>query len=195
MRKKGLIAKNLNDSELIECLKCKNPEVYKELVRRYSKRLSVYLYRLVGSKEESEDLLQNVFMKVYKHCADFNTSRKFSSWIYRIAHNEAVNYLKRKSKKHFVSWEDISTTKDKLETKSDAKSPLENWISKEKKKDVEEALEKIPEKYREVLELRYFQDKSYEEISKVLKKPVNTVGTLLNRAKNKLFEVVGEREK
>ncbi|MFA5777075.1 MAG: RNA polymerase sigma factor [Parcubacteria group bacterium] len=188
--------KKMSDSELIILLKCKNPIVHNELVNRYQKKLFIYLYRFIGNKEETEDLLQNVFLKVYKYCENFDTERKFSSWIYRIAHNEAVNCIKRKSIKKFISLEDFVSSKDRIETKSDAKSPMEVWISKELRNEMKDALKKLPEKYKEVLEMRYFQEKSYEEISKALKKPVNTIGTLINRAKGKLESVVGlSREK
>ena len=187
--------RKLGDSELIELLKCDDSRVHDEIVKRYQKRLFIYLYRFIGNKEETEDLLQNVFLKVFKYCDNFDTSRKFSSWIYRIAHNEAVNYIKRKSIKKFISLEDFVSSKDRIETKSDAQSPMEAWMSKELRKELEESLKELPKKYKEVLEMRYFQEKSYEEISKILKKPVNTVGTLINRAKKKLENVVKASEK
>jgi RNA polymerase sigma-70 factor, ECF subfamily len=190
MVKKGLHVKKLSDNELIELLKCKNPLVHDEIASRYQRKLFIYLYRFVGNKEETEDLLQNVFLKVFKYCENFDTKRKFSSWIYRIAHNEAVNYIKRKSIKKFISLEDFVSSKDRIETKTEAKSPMEVWMGKELRLEMEDALKKLPEKYREVLEMRYFSEKSYEEISKILKKPVNTVGTLINRAKKKLDDVV-----
>ena len=83
-------------------------------------------------------------------------------------------------------------SKDKLETSSEDKSPDEYWLSKETKKEVQDALDKLPSKYREVLVLRYFLDKTYEDIADILGKPVNTVGTLINRAKKKLLKVVKE---
>lgn len=182
--------KKMDDNDLIRMLKCKDPRVHDELMSRYQKKLFVYLYRFVGNKEEAEDLLQNVFFKVYKYCQNFDTKRKFSSWIYRIAHNEAVNYIKRKNIKKFISLEDFLSSKDRVETKSEAKSPMEVWISKELRKEMETALKELPDKYKEVLEMRYFSEKSYEEISEKLGKPVNTVGTLINRAKNKLEKIV-----
>lgn len=182
--------KKLSDGDLIRLLECKNPAVHNELVGRYQKKLFVYIYRFVGNKEEAEDLLQNVFFKVYKYCKDFDTNRKFSSWIYRIAHNEAVNYIKRKNIKKFISLEEFVSTKDRIETKTDAKSPMEVWLRKELRKEVEKAMKKLPGKYCEVLEMRYFSEKSYEEISRILKKPVNTVGTLVNRAKRKLENII-----
>jgi RNA polymerase sigma-70 factor, ECF subfamily len=189
-QEKWLEVKKSSDNELVKMIQRDDPRTYRELVKRYRNKMFAYLYRMVGNKDEVEDLLQNVFIKVYRNINRFDTERKFSSWIYRIAHNEAVNYLKKKGRKHFVSLEDIETTKDKLDTASLAKSPIDAWISKELKKEMLEALDKLPPKYKEVLILRYFLDKSYDEMSEILGKPVNTVGTLLNRAKNKLMQII-----
>ena len=180
----------LGDSELINVIHNQNKEAYKELFARYQKKLFTYIYHLVGSKEETEDILQNVFSKTYKSIDNFDTSRKFSSWIYRIAHNEAVNYLKRKSKRYTVSWEDITTSKDKLESASGEETPEDKIGHQEIVKEIDLAMLKIPLKYQEILKMRYFNEYSYEEISKILNKPLNTVGTLINRAKKKLLEVV-----
>lgn len=185
--------KDLGDSDLITMIQTQNRELYKELFARYQKKLFTYICHLVGSKEETEDILQNVFTKTYKNIERFDTSRKFSSWIYRIAHNEAVNFLKRKSKRYTVSWDDVTTSKDKLDTATNDEPPEEKWAHKEITKEIDEAMEKLPKKYKQVLQLRYFQEYSYDDISVVLGKPVNTVGTLINRAKKKLLEVVQQQ--
>ncbi|PJA86681.1 MAG: RNA polymerase sigma factor SigW, partial [Candidatus Moranbacteria bacterium CG_4_9_14_3_um_filter_42_9] len=150
--------------------------------------------RLVGNKEEAEDILQNVFVKAYRNIKTFDIERKFSSWIYRIAHNEAINFLKKKNKRIFVSWEDIVTSKDKLETKSEERSPIDIWIREESRLQIQEALGHLPEKYQKVLLLRYFSEKSYEEIGHLIGSPVNTVGTIINRAKKKLMVVINLME-
>jgi len=178
----------LTDNELVDLVREKKPERYAEIIERYQGKLFAYLYRLVGNREEAEDLLQDVFIKAYKNLRSYDSSRKFSSWVYRIAHNEAVNYIKRKSLKRFISWEDISSTKDKLESSSMEDGADDAWIRKEAINDVDQAINSLPIKYKQVLLLRYFSDKSYEEISEILGKPVNTVGTLINRAKKKLSE-------
>ncbi|KKQ79764.1 MAG: RNA polymerase sigma factor SigW [Candidatus Moranbacteria bacterium GW2011_GWD2_38_7] len=90
---------DLSDSELIKVIHTQNREAYKELFARYQKKLFTYIFHLVGNKDETEDILQSVFQKTFKNIEHFDTSRKFSSWIYRIAHNEAVNFLKRRSKR------------------------------------------------------------------------------------------------
>ncbi|EKE20384.1 MAG: hypothetical protein ACD_8C00008G0001 [uncultured bacterium] len=182
----------LEDNDLIVVIQTQNPEAYRELFSRYQKKLFAYIYHLVGNREETEDILQNVFSKTYKNLEHFDLSRKFSSWIYRIAHNESVNYLKRKSKRYTISWEDVSTSKDKLESASNEERPEERMEHQEIVKEVDGAMEKLAPQYKQILKMRYFQEYSYEDISKILKKPVNTVGTLINRAKRKLSEVVKE---
>lgn len=178
----------ITDNELVEIVRTKNSERYSEIVERYQTRLFVYIYRLIGNKEEAEDLLQDVFVKAYRNLNSYDTSRKFSSWIYRIAHNETVNFIKRKSLKRFISWETITTAKDKLDSSSEEEGADIAWIRKEISKEVSEAISRLPSKYKQVLTLRYYADQSYEEIADILGKPVNTVGTLINRAKKKLSE-------
>ena len=184
--------KDLDDSELIEIIQSQNREAYLELFRRYQKKLFLYIYHMTRDKDETEDILQNVFTKTYKNIGNFDLTRKFSSWIYRIAHNEAVNFLKRKSKRYMVSWEDVTTSKDKLETASNEEPIEDQWLHQEITKEINDALKKLPQQYQRVLDMRYFREYSYEQISEILGKPVNTVGTLINRAKKKLFEVVQE---
>jgi RNA polymerase sigma-70 factor, ECF subfamily len=178
--------KNLSDNDLIEIVRKNDPERYAEIIERYQGKLFAYLYRLVGSREEAEDLLQDVFIKTYRNLYSYDVKRKFSSWIYRIAHNEAVNHIKRKSLKRFIPWENITATKDKLEMSSSEEGADNVWIRKEANREVDEAINRLPFKYKQVLILRYYSDKSYEEISEILGKPINTVGTLINRAKKKM---------
>lgn len=194
-RKNNKDFSKLSDNEIVKLIAGRNKKIYHELVERYQTKLFSYLYRLIGNKEEAEDLLQNVFVKVYNNIKSYDTKKKFSSWIYRIAHNEAVNFLKKRSRRKLISIEDVQGSKDKLEIADTRKNPIDSWISKELRKEMQEALEKLPEKYKQVLMLRYYYDKSYEEMSQELKKPVNTIGTLLNRAKKKLMEVIEKRWK
>lgn len=184
----------LSDSELIQVIHTQNREAYKELFARYQKKLFTYIFHLVGNRDETEDILQNVFQKTFKNIEHFDVSRKFSSWIYRIAHNEAVNFLKRKSKRYTVSWEDVSTSKDKLEISTNDEQVEDKLMREQTVKEVNDAMRKLPKKYQQVLKMRYFEEYSYDRISKIMKKPVNTVGTLINRAKRKLMEVIKEQE-
>lgn len=176
----------LTDNELVEIVREHNQEKYAELIERYQGKLFAYIYRLTGNREETEDLLQDVFIKVYKNLRSYDATRKFSSWIYRIAHNEAVNHIKRKSLKRFIPWEDITATKDMLVMSSSEEGADTTHMREETKKEVNETIDRLPFKYKQVLLLRYYSDKSYEDISEILGKPINTVGTLINRAKKKM---------
>ena len=186
--------KELSDNALVRVVQRRDPERYAEIIVRYRGKLFAYLYCLVGQKDEVDDLLQNVFIKVYKNLKRFDQTRKFSSWIYRIAHNEAVNHIKRKYLKKFVSWEDIVTTKDQLDLSSLENDANEEWIKNERIKEVHDVVDKLPIKYKQVLILRYFSSKSYKEIAEIIGKPVNTVGTLINRAKERLHEEIKNEE-
>lgn len=191
--KDGQSKKHFSDKELVLQIRKGDEEYFNELFGRYRERLFFYLRHFVGSKEEAEDLLQNVFVKAYEKFSSFDQDREFSSWIYRISHNEAVNYLKRKARKTFLSWEDIVTAKDRLESSSKERSAQEEWIRKEVRDDVRLALGRLNEKYREILILRFYLDHSYEEIAKIIGRPTNTVGTLISRAKKRLLREMNTR--
>jgi len=105
-----------------------------------------------------------------------------------------VNFIKRKSLKRFIPWEDIASTKDKLDMASFEGGADKEWIRKEIGKEVNVALDRMPFKYKQVLVLRYYSDKSYEEIGEILGKPVNTVGTLISRAKRSLSQSLKGKE-
>jgi len=192
MSKCSANTEKMSDKEIIARIRRGQEVCFDDLFNRYHDRLFFYLRHFVGSKEEAEDLLQNVFVKAYEKFDTFDARRAFSSWVYRIAHNEAVNYLKRKNKKLFLSWEDIVSTKDRLESSNHDRSPQENWLRKEVRNEVQEALKQIPEKYREVLILRFYLDHSYDEIAHIIERPTNTVGTLISRAKKRLLKEINE---
>lgn len=181
-------SKELSDNDLVKLVRENNSELYSQVIERYQTKLFVYLFRLIGDREEARDILQDVFLKAYRNLNSFDADRKFSSWIYRIAHNEAVNYIKRKSLKRFIPWDSITSTKDKLESSSMEEGADKAWMRKESNREIDEAIKKLPFKYRQVLVLRYYSDNSYDEISDIIGRPVNTVGTLINRAKKKLAE-------
>ena len=160
--------------------------VFGELVDRYQAKLSRYIARLgVRDPDDQMDVLQEIFLKTYRNLNGFDTSLQFSSWIYRIAHNEAISWYRKKNVRpegHLIadSEEMISFLSTKDETVDESFDKTVNA------KQVNEALLEIDEKYREVIILRFFEHKEYEEISDILKIPVGSVGTLLHRGKKQL---------
>jgi RNA polymerase sigma-70 factor (ECF subfamily) len=177
----------ISDEKLVEIIREKNQELFEQIVARYQNKIYSYISRLIGNREEAEDLTQEVFVKVFKNLYGFDIKRKFSSWIYRIAHNEAVNYIKKKSYFKILSIEQNEFLQNTMST---TENLVENIIKKENAKKIRELLGKLSFKYKEVLVLRYLEEKSYDEISDILRMPVNTVGTLINRAKGQLEKIV-----
>lgn len=158
-----------------------NLESFGTLIHRYEKKLLFYILRISHvSVEEGENILQEIFLKAWKNLRDFDKSLTFSSWIYRIAHNETISqYRKDKSRGHLNKQSldqvfDLSSDELTLEEQTDHQLRAEQFAS---------ILNRLSSDYREVLVLRYYEDKSYTEISDILKKPIGTIGTLINRAK------------
>ncbi|HBH45882.1 MAG: hypothetical protein A2445_01595 [Candidatus Jacksonbacteria bacterium RIFOXYC2_FULL_44_29] len=177
---KDLLQKN--DEDLVK-LTLENQELYLYLMRRYEPKLLRYILRISNvSEAEAEDVLQDVFIKAFQHLNEFDPDLKFSSWIYRITRNQVIsNYRKIKARPQTVELiEEAGTGVEKLLSDLDIEEALNNH---ELALEVEKVLTAMDQKYKEVLVLKYLEDKSYQEISDILKKPLGTVATLLNRAK------------
>lgn len=176
----------LDDYQLVQ-KSLENVEYFGYLVDRYEKKLLYYILRISSlSQEEAEEVLQEVFVKVWQNINGFDGSLKFSSWIYRIAHNETISaYRKLKSRGLTDTTEYQEEIFDLAPSKVDLPSEYDQQMNAGL---VRKILESMDEKYREVLVLFFLEELSYEEISDILKKPVGTVGTIINRAKKKFRE-------
>lgn len=169
------------DEELVK-LSLDNSDHFLCLTRRYESKLLHYIMRISKfSREDASDILQDVFVKTYYNLNEFDKELKFSSWIYRIAHNQAVSEIRKKSIKPTISLakEDI----DRFEDTFDIVKEIDNSLDRDL---INKTLSVLDEKYREVLVLRFLDEKDYVEIADILKKPVSTVGNLILRGK-KIF--------
>lgn len=178
----------LTDEQIVVQVRESNKELYGEIIRRYQTKLSHYLRKFIHDHDELEDVLQDVFIKTYRNLYDFNAEKRFSPWIYRIAHNEAVNHLK-KYRKESISLDDVEW--EIIDEKINEKEKIDSKILKAK---VENALSKIKDKYREPIVLHYFEQRSYDEISEILRVPRNTVGILIMRGKKILKELLAKEK-
>lgn len=177
--------KSLSDEEIVVLVRTKDQELYSELVERYQNKIIKYSAYIVGNKEHARDIAQETFLKAFMNLWGFNPKLKFSSWIYRIAHNESINYIKKHRKEFPTDPESISMID--IESNED---PFRNLEKKESREIVEECLPKLPVKYREPIALYYLDDKSYEEISDVLRIPTSTVGVRIMRGKKILKSIL-----
>ncbi|HUZ92704.1 MAG TPA: sigma-70 family RNA polymerase sigma factor [Candidatus Paceibacterota bacterium] len=174
--------------EKIAVLAVADDRYFEILMERYEEKLRRYVMRFINcSVHDAQDIVQETFIDAYRNLNGFNADLKFSSWIYRIAHNEAVSHVRHGAARPTVAMED-----EKLETLA---SEINVEGELEKKMDdakLREAINRLDAKYKEVIVLRYFEEKSYEEISDILRKPAGSVSSLVVRAKRLLLKEIGK---
>jgi RNA polymerase sigma-70 factor (ECF subfamily) len=172
-----------DEAIVIECKK--DPEYFAVLVERYVPKLTRYIRRRsLATSDDIDDLLQNIFIKVYRNINEYNSSLLFSSWIYRITHNEMIDWYRREKRRATLSLDDdAQDIISKLISEDDQTTRFSN---EEQKQYIINTLNGLDEKYKEILLLRFFEEKSYEEIADILKIPAGTVAVRINRAKKQL---------
>ncbi|MFA6255391.1 MAG: RNA polymerase sigma factor [Patescibacteria group bacterium] len=174
------------DSELVE-LTLENQDNFLYIVNRYETKLLHFIRRISNvSLDEARDLLQEVFIKVYQNLNDFNPSLKFSSWIYRITRNHVIShYRKNKNKPILLAAEINEEALNNLSSEFDIDKKIDQQILKQ---SIDGILNQMDNRYKEVIVLKYFEEKNYQEISDIIKKPTGTVATYLNRGKKQFKE-------
>ncbi len=159
-----------------------NQGIFVHIINRYERRLRSFIMRISNiSYEDADDILQDIFIKVYININEFDTSLKFSSWIYRIARNEAISAYRKRSVRPAVLPDADDISIEAIVSDLDMEHSVDIIHLKEK---ISQALEEMDEKYRDIIVLKFFEDKDYKEISDIMKKPIGTVATHINRAKH-----------
>lgn len=181
----------LSDEELV-VLALSDQENFLYLVNRYEKILLSYIHKISNiAYEEAEDILQEVFIKIYINLNGFDKNLKFSSWAYRITHNEVIsNFRKKNIRPQNIDWDFDDNILNNISSDFDINQQLDN---KYLRSNIIKTLNSMDIKYREVLILKYIEGRDYKEISDILKKPNGTVGTLINRAKKKFQKLYQEK--
>jgi len=179
-----------SDTDLIELSK-KDPEMFGLLMERYQGPLFHYIRRLTQlGKDDIQDLLQEVFIKIYQKLNEYDEELKFSSWAYRIAHNHIIDYFRKSNARPQTNsledyeWEKIISASVHME---------KDIMNKDCVEKIKNCMQELPIKYREVLILRFVEDLEYEEIMDILKKPKGTVATLIARGKELLVKNMKEQ--
>jgi len=166
---------------------------FEELVRRYQRPISAYVYRMVGDYEAALDLTQEIFMKVYGSLERYRAEFKFSTWIYKIAHNAAVDHLRRTSPREQPLTKGAEGDQYELPIESGRLSPEVESERKERRQEIEAVVRTLPTAYRELIILRHAQDLTYEEIVEVTGLPLGTVKNRLFRAREMMRQHFQER--
>jgi RNA polymerase sigma-70 factor (ECF subfamily) len=176
------------DEQLIRMALANDQRAYRELLRRHRKAIFQIIVRIIRNKDETEDLVQETFMRAFNSLATYRSEYRFSTWLYRIAANCAIDYL-RKKKIEALSLDKPIETKDGvvgLEIADTRYTPEEHLWAKQRRISIGEAIESLPDKYREVILYRHRDDQSYEEIAQILGLPVGTVKARIFRARELL---------
>ncbi|NUQ13160.1 MAG: sigma-70 family RNA polymerase sigma factor [Gemmatimonadaceae bacterium] len=186
--------RELDDSGVVSAFLHGEPRAFDELVHRYQNRLLNFIYRTTGDRERAEDLVQEVFVRVYRHLHRFDRSRKFSTWIYTIASNLAKNELRNRSRNPLVFFQSIRRHWEDDDRPVQFEDPMTRPDDLYRKRYLREAVEaavaKLPEHHRSVFVLRELEGKSYEEIAEITSCNLGTVKSRLNRARNAFANLV-----
>lgn len=184
---------DLSDFDLVrEALKGGDAS-FEELVRRYQRPISGYVFRMLGDYESSLDVTQEVFIKVHNSLQKYSSDYKFSTWLYRIAHNAAIDHMRRNS----MNAQSLETVGPdgayQLQIESPGPTPEQVRQRTEWRTEIEKVVKRLPAAYRELIVLRHSNDLSYDEIAGVTGLPLGTVKNRLFRAREMMRELLIER--
>jgi RNA polymerase sigma-70 factor (ECF subfamily) len=186
--------RGLDDVEVVSVFLTGEERAFDELVERYQSRLLNFVYRTIGDRDRAEDLVQEVFIRVYRHLARFDRSKKFSTWIYTIASNLAKNELRNRSRNPLVLFQTIKAKFEDeerpLQFEDTQSRPDDMYRKRHLREAVEDSVAKLPVHHREVFVLRELEGKSYEEIAEITGVNLGTVKSRLNRARSAFAEII-----
>ena len=173
-------------------------QAYTELVEKYQRSLYFHIMKMIKDKEQVNDLVQEAFVKAFDNLNTYSTNYAFSTWLYRIATNHTIDYL-RKKKLKTLSIDEPMKTRDgemQMQLEDESAGTDRNIIRKQRQNIVQNAIDDLPPKYRKVIEMRHMEEKSYQEIADVLDLPLGTVKAHIFRARELLYkELKDKREK
>ncbi|HET7598980.1 MAG TPA: sigma-70 family RNA polymerase sigma factor [Gemmatimonadales bacterium] len=185
------------DQEIVVLARAGEEAAYRELIRRYERPLFSLLYRMVRDRELAEDLAQETFIKALNAIESYRPEFKFSSWIFKIANNAAIDHLRRREldtlslegSPHAETPEAMEATA--LQIGDRQESPLDTVEAKELGGQIEAAIATLRPEYRSCILLRHVEGRAYEEIAQILNLPLGTVKTYIHRARNELRQALG----
>ena len=186
---------SLADGELITRALAGREESFEELVRRYQRPIVAYVYRMVGDYDSALDLTQEVFIRIYNSLGRYRPEFKFSTWIYRIAHNAAIDHLRRSDSSRTEDLEVEGEGGQTFQRPLASKAPTPEQLSErnERRGEIEEVIRQLPPAYRELIVLRHAHDFSYDEIAEVTGLPLGTVKNRIFRAREAMRAHLVER--
>lgn len=179
----------IEDRELIANAIAGRQDAYKRLMSKYHKAIYHLIIRMVGNNEDVEDLTQEAFIKAFNSLSSFNDEFAFSTWLYKIATNNCIDYLRKRKLKTFSIDRPLHAEDgdQQYEIPDDSHIPDSGILQNQQTNTIQHAIEQLPEKYRVVIVMRHQEEKSYEEIAEELDLPLGTVKAHIFRAREMLY--------
>ena len=178
------------DRTLVEQALAGNERAFRILMQKYDKALHHHIYRMVRTKGEVEDLVQESFIKAFSALTSYSSDYAFSTWLYKIATNHTIDYLRKKKLPTFSIDKPVQTKDGHLEYEVPdiTYRPDRHVVADQRRELIQQAIDSLPEKYHRVIVLRHQQEKSYEEIAQELDLPLGTVKAHIFRARKLLYK-------
>lgn len=185
--------RGLTDGELIVSAVSGGADGFEELVRRYQRPITSYVFRMLGDHESALDVTQEVFIKVYNSLSKYSSDYKFSTWLYRIAHNAAIDHMRRNSINAMSIEAENPDGTYQIQIESGRPSPEQDHERREWRHEIDSVVKCLPPAYRDLILLRHSRDLSYDEIAEVTGLPLGTVKNRLFRAREMMRQIFVER--
>jgi RNA polymerase sigma factor (sigma-70 family) len=199
INERGFSNKALEDFDLIDkAVDEKDQQAYATLMKRYKKAVYFMILKMIRDADDAEDLTMEAFAKAFRNLHKFKKDYTFSTWLFRIATNNTIDFIRKKKLKTMSlnnTLTDDGGNYVNIDIEDDDNNPQDDFIRTQRIEMVRIFVDKLPAKYRKLVQLRYFDELSYEEIAQELEKPLGTVKAQLHRSRELLFEIAKGKEK
>ncbi|MFC4871090.1 RNA polymerase sigma factor [Negadavirga shengliensis] len=196
---RGFSDKALEDFELIDkAVMEKDQQAYATLMKRYKKAVYFMVLKMIRDADDAEDLTMEAFAKAFRNLHKFKKDYTFSTWLFRIATNNTIDFIRKKKLKTMSlnnTLTDDGGNAVNIDIEDDDNNPQDEYIKTQRKEMVRIFVDKLPAKYRKLVKLRYFDELSYDEIAEELDKPLGTVKAQLHRSRELLYEIAQGKNK
>ncbi|EKB50058.1 RNA polymerase sigma factor [Cecembia lonarensis] len=199
VNERGFSNKALEDFDLIDrAVLEKDQQAFATLMKRYKKAVYFMILKMIRDADDAEDLTMEAFAKAFKNLHKFKKDYTFSTWLFRIATNNTIDFIRKKKLKTMslnTTMSDDSGNSVTIDVEDDDNNPQDEFIKSQRIEMVRVFVDKLPAKYRKLVQLRYFDELSYEEIAQELEKPLGTVKAQLHRSRELLYEIAQGKER
>ncbi|MBD8487905.1 sigma-70 family RNA polymerase sigma factor [Echinicola sp. CAU 1574] len=199
INERGFSDKALEDFDLIDrAVDQKDQQAYATLMKRYKKAVYFMILKMIRDADDAEDLTMEAFAKAFRNLHKFKKDYTFSTWLFRIATNNTIDFIRKKKLKTMSlnnTLTDDGGNSVNIDVEDDENNPQDEFIKSQRIEMVRIFVDKLPAKYRKLVKLRYFDELSYDEIAQELDKPLGTVKAQLHRSRELLYEIAQGKER